>query len=209
MMPPIKQTARKSTGKPSHPNSNTENVEPIRVRLRNSTPIRTQTQRSSQSQINGPATTLGPTRGQTPIIYGQGRGKGGLRRMRRRMRRCERSVDRQILQSIRPQIERRTSEDSLRSLRRIQAASIKEHDIPFKPFVRVVKDIANEISHNNMRPTKFQVAALHALREASDAFMVRFFEQCSFYTAHAKRVTLMVKDVDLAKKINSRFANQV
>lgn len=192
-MPPIKQTARKSTTRPSRPNIanlTTNPAAPIEVRLRNSTPIHTPRHGSTPNRRSC---------GQTPIHFGVGRGKGGIRRLRTRLRRCERSVDRVLMRSIRPQI-RRSSEDSLTSLRRVEASRMGQFDIPLRPFVRIVKEIAKGI---NNEPLRIQTAALNALREASDAFMVRFFEQCSLYTTHGKRVTLMLKDIDLAKKINS------
>ena len=48
---------------------------------------------------------------------------------------------------------------------------------------------------------RFQSAALHALQEASEAYLVTLFEDSMLCTVHAKRVTLMPKDMLLARRI--------
>ncbi|KAH0793145.1 histone H3 [Histomonas meleagridis] len=69
--------------------------------------------------------------------------------------------------------------------------------IPKAPFRRVVREIAEKIN-----PTiKFNERALQALQEASEAFIVGTMEDGVLCTIHASRVTLMKKDVELAKRI--------
>ena len=48
---------------------------------------------------------------------------------------------------------------------------------------------------------RFQSAAILALQEASEAYMVTLFEDSLLCTIHAKRVTLMPKDMALARRI--------
>lgn len=175
------QTARKSTGSYAT-NNQPAQAETTQVRVRKSTPTR----------------------------LGVGRGKGGIRRIRRvveRERRLSEELDQRIRESINPLgetqglRERETRrEESLHRLRRLQFRGEKENDIPMHPFALVVKEIASAIKSDGCR---FQMAAMHALRDACEEYMVRFFEHCSMYTAHAKRVTLMTKDVELFKRINS------
>ena len=48
---------------------------------------------------------------------------------------------------------------------------------------------------------RFQSAAIHALQEAAEAYLVTLFEDSLLCTIHAKRVTLMPKDMVLARRI--------
>ena len=48
---------------------------------------------------------------------------------------------------------------------------------------------------------RFQTAALMALQEAAEAYLVTLFEDSMLCTIHAKRVTLMPKDMNLARRI--------
>lgn len=46
-----------------------------------------------------------------------------------------------------------------------------------------------------------QAAALIALQEASEAHLVGLFEDANLCAIHAKRVTIMVKDMQLARRV--------
>ena len=46
--------------------------------------------------------------------------------------------------------------------------------------------------------------AIAALHEASEAYLVGLFEDTRIIAAHAKRVTVMPKDLNLAKRIRER-----
>jgi histone H3 len=48
---------------------------------------------------------------------------------------------------------------------------------------------------------RFQVGALGALQEAAEAFIVGIFEDTNLCSIHAKRVTIMPKDLHLAMRI--------
>uniref|UniRef100_A0A8C5PHG3 Core Histone H2A/H2B/H3 domain-containing protein n=1 Tax=Leptobrachium leishanense TaxID=445787 RepID=A0A8C5PHG3_9ANUR len=67
------------------------------------------------------------------------------------------------------------------------------------PFQRLVREICMEYT----RGFSFcwQSMALLALQEAAEAFLVRLFEDSYLCTLHAKRVTLYVKDIQLARRI--------
>jgi histone H3 len=87
---------------------------------------------------------------------------------------------------------------ALREIKRYQ----KSTDLLFPklPFQRLVRDIALEVSSiiSNLR---FQPMALLALQEASEAYLVGVFEDANLCAIHAKRVTLMQKDIQLAMRI--------
>lgn len=48
---------------------------------------------------------------------------------------------------------------------------------------------------------RFQAAAILALQEAAEAFLVHLFEDTNLCAIHGKRVTIMPKDMELAKRI--------
>ena len=84
---------------------------------------------------------------------------------------------------------------ALREIRKYQNST--NHLIARAPFVRVVREIANEIKHD----FRFQFSALDALQEASEAYLVSLFEDANLCALHAKRVTLMPKDLYLSMRI--------
>jgi histone H3 len=69
------------------------------------------------------------------------------------------------------------------------------------PFQRLVREITEEM-HQGLR---FQSNALLALQEASEAYMVTLFEDCNLCALHAKRVTIMPKDMALARRIRGEL----
>ncbi|XP_041069354.1 histone H3-like centromeric protein A [Carcharodon carcharias] len=67
------------------------------------------------------------------------------------------------------------------------------------PFGRLVREVASRFTRGI--EFRWQVNALLALQEASEAFLVLLLEDAYLCTLHAKRVTLFPKDVQLARKI--------
>jgi histone H3 len=65
------------------------------------------------------------------------------------------------------------------------------------PFQRLVKEIATNFKSD----LRMQSMALLALQEASEAYLVRLFEDSNDCAIHAKRVTIMPKDIRLAQCI--------
>ena len=84
---------------------------------------------------------------------------------------------------------------ALRDIRKFQ----KSTDLLIRklPFQRLVREIANDFK-NDLR---FQSAAVLALQEAAEAYMVGLFEDTNLCAIHAKRVTIMPKDMQLARRI--------
>ena len=65
------------------------------------------------------------------------------------------------------------------------------------PFQRFVRTIAVGID-----PTlRFQAVALLALQEASEVYLTGLFEDANLCAIHATRVTVMKKDLDLARRL--------
>lgn len=84
---------------------------------------------------------------------------------------------------------------ALREIRKYQ----KSTDLLIRklPFQRLIKEIA----HNFKKDLRFQSAAVLALQEAAEAFLVGLFEDTNLCAIHAKRVTIMPKDMQLARRI--------
>eukprot|EP00092_Neocalanus_flemingeri_P057225 GFUD01067953.1.p1 GENE.GFUD01067953.1~~GFUD01067953.1.p1 ORF type:complete len:207 (+),score=45.54 GFUD01067953.1:57-677(+) len=64
--------------------------------------------------------------------------------------------------------------------------------------IRLIRESAAQICAANMR---FQSAAIMALQEAAEAYLVTLFEDTVLCAIHAKRVTVMPKDMNLARRI--------
>ncbi|BEJ14888.1 hypothetical protein CspHIS471_0406550 [Cutaneotrichosporon sp. HIS471] len=69
------------------------------------------------------------------------------------------------------------------------------------PFSRVVREIAFNSSSISAGELRWQSSAILALQEAAEAFLVHLFEDSNLCAVHAKRVTLMVKDMQLARRL--------
>mmetsp|Transcript_14193 Transcript_14193/g.25395 ORF Transcript_14193/g.25395 Transcript_14193/m.25395 type:complete len:201 (+) Transcript_14193:349-951(+) len=65
-------------------------------------------------------------------------------------------------------------------------------------FARVVKE---ETYRYCSEEYKWQASALRALQESSEAYLVSIFHDAYLCALHARRVTLMVKDIHLARRI--------
>jgi histone H3/H4 len=70
------------------------------------------------------------------------------------------------------------------------------------PFQRLVREIAQDFK-NDLR---FQSTAVLALQEAAEAYLVGLFEDTNLCAIHAKRVTIMPKDIQLARRIRGERA---
>ena len=67
----------------------------------------------------------------------------------------------------------------------------------FRPGTVALREIASEFKSD----LRFQSSAVLALQEASEAYLVGLFEDTNLCAIHAKRVTIMPKDVQLARRI--------
>ncbi|KAM0875523.1 hypothetical protein ACQ4PT_036743 [Festuca glaucescens] len=85
---------------------------------------------------------------------------------------------------------------ALREIRKYQKST--ELLIPFAPFVRLVKELTKDAS---LEVSRWTPQALLALQEAAEYQLVDLFERADLCAIHAKRVTLMQKDIYLARRI--------
>ena len=65
------------------------------------------------------------------------------------------------------------------------------------PFQRLIRELTQKFKVN----VRFQSSALMAIQEAAEAYLVRLFEDTNLCTIHAKWVTIMPKDIQLARCI--------
>ena len=89
---------------------------------------------------------------------------------------------------------------ALREIRRYQRSS--ELLIRRMPFQRLVRELAQV--HNPY--LRFQSSAILALQESVEAYLVGLLEDSNLCAIHAKRVTIMPKDMQLARWIRGEQA---
>ena len=63
-----------------------------------------------------------------------------------------------------------------------------------------------EIAQDFKTDLRFQSSAVMALQEASEAYLVGLFEDTNLCAIHAKRVTIMPKDIQLTRRIRGERA---
>ncbi|KAJ3221853.1 centromeric DNA-binding histone H3-like protein cse4 [Clydaea vesicula] len=102
---------------------------------------------------------------------------------------------------------------SLREIRKYQ----KSTDLLLRklPFARLIKEIASDLvqdqfsqegkrSERDQLVFRWQSQAILALQESCEAYLVHLFEDANLCAIHAKRVTIMQKDIRLARRIRGR-----
>ena len=89
---------------------------------------------------------------------------------------------------------------ALREIRRYQKTT--ELLIRKLPFNRLVREIAQDFKTD----LRFQAQAIGALQEAAEAYLIGLFEDTNLCAIHAKRVTIMLKDIQLARRIRGERA---
>jgi histone H3 len=89
---------------------------------------------------------------------------------------------------------------ALREIRKYQ----KSHDLLLRklPFKRLVQEVAADFRTD----LSFRSQAVAALQEASEAYMTALFEDSNLCAIHGKRVTIMPKDIQLARRIRGERA---
>ncbi|KAL5067201.1 hypothetical protein RYX36_018088 [Vicia faba] len=89
---------------------------------------------------------------------------------------------------------------ALREIRKYQKSTeLLIRKLPFQSLVR-------EIAQDSKTDLRFQSHAVLALQEAAEAYLVGLFEDTNLCAIHAKRVTIMPKDIQLARRIRGERA---
>ena len=68
------------------------------------------------------------------------------------------------------------------------------------PFLRLIREVAQDFKMD----LRFTVDATYTLQCASEDYLVRLFEDSNLCAIHVKRVTIMPKDVQLARRIRGK-----
>lgn len=89
---------------------------------------------------------------------------------------------------------------ALREIRRYQKSTALL--IRKLPFQRLVREVAQDFKTD----LRFNGSAVAALQEASEAYLVGLFEDSNLCGIHGKRVTIMPKDIQLARRIRGERA---
>ena len=84
---------------------------------------------------------------------------------------------------------------ALREIRKYQKST--QLLIKKAPFMRLVREIAQDFKTS----LRFSATSIIALQEAAEAYLVKLFQDALMCSIHAKRVTLMKKDIRLAYRI--------
>ena len=87
---------------------------------------------------------------------------------------------------------------ALREIRKLQNST--ELLIPTTTFTRVVREIAQDVC-NSIEGIRFKADALAALQVAAEDYLTKLFEGSQLLAIHAKRVTLMPRDMQLYRFI--------
>ena len=85
---------------------------------------------------------------------------------------------------------------ALREIRKYQKST--DLLIPRLPFSRLVREISISMLNN---PFRWTAQALLAIQEGTEDFMVHLMEDTNLCAIHSRRVTIMPKDMQLARRI--------
>jgi len=88
---------------------------------------------------------------------------------------------------------------ALREIRRYQKST--ELLIRKLPFQRLVREIGQDPNVVRTPDLRWQASAIAALQEAAEAYLVGLFDITNQCALHARRVTIMPKDMQLARRI--------
>jgi histone H3 len=92
---------------------------------------------------------------------------------------------------------------ALREIRRYQQGTdLLIRKLPFQRLVR-------EVAQGYMACLRFQSSAILALQEAAEAYIVGLFEDTNLCAIHARRVTILPKDMLLARRLRGEVSTNM
>ena len=89
---------------------------------------------------------------------------------------------------------------ALKDIRHFQKTSVLL--IRRLPFQRLMREIAQDYKTD----LRFQSVAILCLQEAVEAYLVKLFDDANLCAIHTRRVTIMPKDIQLARRIRGEQA---
>lgn len=81
---------------------------------------------------------------------------------------------------------------------------IREYQKPADHPPISIRRLACEILQDIWPGARFQESAVLALQHATESYMVKLFKDANMCAMHAKRKTITVKDMMLARRINGK-----
>ncbi|KXN89672.1 Histone H3 [Leucoagaricus sp. SymC.cos] len=92
---------------------------------------------------------------------------------------------------------------AIREIRKYQKSTdLLLRKLPFSRLVReIAEDMTTDLNEYGDAGLRWQSSALLALQEAAEAYLVHLFEDANLCAIHAKRVTIMPRDIQLARRI--------
>jgi histone H3 len=88
---------------------------------------------------------------------------------------------------------------ALREIRKLQNTT--EPLLARAPFRRLLRDTVQQVALDSRVPFRFQQAAVDCIQEAAEAHIVSLCADANLCALHAKRVTVMPKDMLLARRL--------
>ncbi|KAL1616253.1 centromeric DNA-binding histone H3-like protein cse4 [Diplodia seriata] len=145
-----------------------------------------------------------PSRGGRPSTGGKTRGRPSLASQATPAKRGPRSsgVSAGDPTPSRKKYRHKPGTNALKEIRRYQRST--DLLLLKLPFARLVREIALNLVPDG-EVLRWQSQAIQALQEAAEAFLVHLFEDTNLCAIHAKRVTIMQKDIQLARRIRGAW----
>ena len=108
-----------------------------------------------------------------------------------------------FLKLIKKKIRYRPGEKALKEIRKFQRSTdLLIHKLP---FTRLVKEITFSFHHS----LQWQSIALEAIQHAAEDFIIGLMGDANLSAVHAKRVTIMPKDLQLARRIRGHSMKNI
>ena len=96
---------------------------------------------------------------------------------------------------------------TLKEIRRYQKSTeLLIRKLPFQHLVWEIAADRDVVPSHMAGKIRFQSLAVKALQESAKAYLVGLFEDTNLRTIHSQRVTIMPKDIQLARRIHGERA---
>ena len=90
---------------------------------------------------------------------------------------------------------------ALREIRKYQRST--DSIVPRAPLQRIIKEITGKY----MPDARYSMGAIEAVHQCIEAYMVGLFEDTGLCAVHARRKTIMTRDMRLARRIRGEITN--
>ena len=94
---------------------------------------------------------------------------------------------------------KRPGTKALQEIRREQKST--QSIIPLAPFIRLEKEVGDDFKMD----LRWQTQAIMALRDFAKMYLIGYFDDTNLAAIHAKRVTIMKRDMKLVGRLRTPF----